>query len=366
MASAETNVGIRIGTGGSEEQVIKALDDIRLSILKLNEDTQKSCNAMLQTYKNYSENVIKVDLVKEARAESIRIKTAQTIKESQSRITNWEKTEAIKRTTFSEQNATKNININNKTAAEIKLIEEKQTQLIATENAKRIASAEKTASAIKLIKTKQAHEDLRLEQTRIAQTNGRADGGIGARFGNYMIGNAIGGIASSLPGGQILGPMAEMGFGLSGMAGAMGGTLAVVGALGAVAGACAIAVEGLHSFGSFLLNDIIKPQMKADTQYQQLANRSQGRIEAEELSQAAAKARVSHNITLEESNAGFEAFLKKGGEYKDMARALEVASISKQAYGGAVENKMNLLAELHQPNENMETTVRHFFAFEGL
>jgi hypothetical protein len=182
--------------------------------------------------------------------------------------------------------------------------------------------------------------------------------GFGKGFGKYALAHTAKSMFSALPGGEIVGGLAEAAVGA-----AIGGSMIpVLGALSAFGGVVALASAGLKAFSSFLISDVIKPHLSYDTKYVQLANRSAGGITAEEVKKAGKEATLKWNLDQEDAIKAMGIFGAKGnkGSWKDAPKALEFAAMESKARGTDISTIMNTLVGLKLPNESFEATRERY------
>ena len=128
------------------------------------------------------------------------------------------------------------------------------------------------------------------------------------------------------------------------------------------------AVSAVRTFGHFVLNDFIKPQLKADTQYVQLANRSVGQLSVADAKKAAKINEIAYNMTQEESIKVMGAFMAHGGEGsgKLTPQALKFVSMIAKGTGADAETVANTLGGLRLPGESFEETQAKYLSAQKL
>jgi len=184
----------------------------------------------------------------------------------------------------------------------------------------------------------------------------RAMGG-GVNTGPSLNGGGAGG-GSGLS-GEGLGKFSIFGTGVMGaarafsMAGAAG--LAANVALQALKAGIDVATEALKIFGSFVLNDVVKPQLQREVTAQQVANASMGQLTAPEILRQTRELSIKHNVSEEEIMSGQKQFQGITGQPTlgfDIADT--IASISK-ARGASMDDLYKLAAGIYSAGDTSES-----------
>lgn len=188
---------------------------------------------------------------------------------------------------------------------------------------------------------KKAENDL--NQSMGSNGHGSRNAMVGTNSGNFFSnsGGADNGISSLLSGSNGLGSLAAK----AGVAGA---------AFAAVKAGVDMAIDGLKMFGSFLINDIIKPGFKLQTLSQQISNNSREGISAAEVEKSSRAIGTKYNIDPEKiANVGAD-YGEATGNYKDAFNVAELLATTQKAYGGNIEEYSKLLANLHTTGATFE------------
>ncbi len=129
-----------------------------------------------------------------------------------------------------------------------------------------------------------------------------------------------------------------------------------------------MATHALKTFGSFLLNDIIKPEFKREGQYLQMANRSAGGLDANEAKQAAKKAVIKYNLDEDEGMKAMAIYGAHGGakSWKDAPKALDFFAMEAKARGSSASVISQSFAGMRMPGESFEQTKKKWLAAKSI
>jgi hypothetical protein len=136
----------------------------------------------------------------------------------------------------------------------------------------------------------------------------------------------------------------------------------------ALKGALDMATTALKTFGSFLLNDVIKPELDLNTKYHQLSAKSAelgGRgLTAEQAQKAAEDNFVKWNLSKEDGVKAMEAYGSHGGEgaWSDAPKILELAAKEALIRGGSAETYAKVIAGFRVKGESSDDTIAKYLA----
>ena len=210
------------------------------------------------------------------------------------------------------------------------------------------------------------------EREHLAKRAAATENNLGRGFGRpsstrpaTVGGGAFGGIGSVTNFG-----MQELGLGgITKLAGAAGVAGAAVGALFmALKAGIDIATSALKAFGSFMLNDIIKPELDLNTKYKQLAAKSAeegGRgLTSGEAKSAADAMFIRYNLSKEDAVKAMAAYGAHGGEgaWSDAPKVLKLAAQEAIVRGGSAETYATVIAGMRVKGESVDDTISKYMA----
>ncbi len=233
-----------------------------------------------------------------------------------------------------------------------------QANLFKNASKEKISALKAEEAAIKAVSAA-TREQARLEQ-ELTRASGRGVGGgnrgVSDSIRSYgLFGHGFMGAARA----SYLGAQGGGGFG-----GAVGG-LGLNLAFQALSSAVDIATTSLKMFGSFLVNDIIKPGMELETRSIQLANRTH-ETTPEAIQKAAKLNRIKYNMSYEDSLGVIEEYGAKGGEHswKDAPAVSEFVAQYHKATGFDAKKIAELLGGIRSRGESSEDVISKFLAIE--
>lgn len=110
-----------------------------------------------------------------------------------------------------------------------------------------------------------------------------------------------------------------------------------------------IAVDSLKMFGSFLINDVIRPGFKLQTTAQQLANGSRGAITAQDAESRSRAIGLRYNQDPQKVLESAGDFGEMTGNYDLAFKTMDTLSAIQKAYGGNLEDYAKLAGNLYTP-----------------
>lgn len=208
-------------------------------------------------------------------------------------------------------------------------------------------------------------ENLARRMAEVESKLGRGFGGGGSTRPSLVGGGGFGAIGR-------IGQFGANEFGLGGLfrlGSAAGVAGAAVGAMFmALKAGIDLATSALKAFGSFVLNDIIKPELGLEARYNQLSAKSAelgGRgLSPADARRAAEDAFVRFNLSKEEGVKAMEVYGAHGGEgsWKDAPKVLRLAAQEALIRGGEASTYAQVIAGLRVKGESVDETIAKYLA----
>lgn len=125
--------------------------------------------------------------------------------------------------------------------------------------------------------------------------------------------------------------------------GGSGGALGGLGKMGLAGAAFSIGkkiidsiVDSLKQFAAYIIDDVIKPAWKLETQAQQASNASGGTIKTPEIVSGVGAMNLKHNIGKDELMESFAKFQDKTGDSKQALKMLDTTAMLAKSYGADI------------------------------